>query len=188
MRTRRNAVGVAVVMAAALAVAGCVQTGPAVIPTSEPSSTPVFASNAAALAAAKKAYVAYLAVSDAVSNDGGANAERLASVVTKAWLPTELKSYAAFAKTGERFSGETTFDRFQLQSREVDGDGLAVVVVYVCADVSKTRLIDSTGTDITPASRQNVYPIVATFDSGAVASPNLVFDGSIPWSGKSYCS
>jgi hypothetical protein len=75
MRMRRIVIGIVAGAAVALALAGCVQPPSRVIPTSTPSAAPVFASDAAALAAAKKAYVAYLAVSDAVANDGGKNPE-----------------------------------------------------------------------------------------------------------------
>ena len=54
----RVVVGIGVVATAVLALTGCVQPPPRVIPTSDPSAAPVFASDAAALAAAKKAYVA----------------------------------------------------------------------------------------------------------------------------------
>jgi hypothetical protein len=186
MRTRRNTVALALAAVAVLTLAGCVQSPAHVIPTSEPSSKPVFASNAAALAAAKKAYVAYLAVSDTISNDGGKGAQTLQPLVTKQWLPTETQSYATFAKTGERFTGATGFDSFRLQSLSVN-HGLAEVTVYVCANVSKTRLLDATGSDITPGSRQDVYPIVVSFESAAAASRRLLFAGSEPWSGKNYC-
>jgi hypothetical protein len=186
MRTRSTAVALATGAFAVFCLAGCVQSTTHVIPTSDPSSTPVFASNAEALAAAKTAYVAYLAVSDEISNAGGADSQRLAPLVTKKWLPSETESYAAFANTGERFTGVTGFDSFRLQSSNVS-HGYAEVEVYVCANVSRTRLLDATGADITPAARQDVYPIVASFESATSASRNLLFAGSEPWSGKSYC-
>ncbi len=186
MRRRRNAAAFTVAAVAVFALAGCVQSAPQVIPTTTPSSAPVFASDAAALAAAKKAYVAYLAVSDQIGNEGGANAVRLAPLVTKNWLPTEIESYATFAKTGEHFTGVTSFESFRLQSFEVVRR-YAEVAVYVCANVSRTRLVDATGADITPASRQAVYPVVASFESAVTASQKLLFAGSEPWSGKSYC-
>jgi hypothetical protein len=152
-----------------------------------PSTKPVFASDAAALAAAKKAYVAYLAVSDQVANDGGINPERLAVVVTKGWLPTEVASYKSFAKSGDRFTGESTYKSFTLQERGTASDGRVEVSAYVCADVSKTRLLDASGTDITPPSRASVYPIVAEFVGASSQSSNLLFAGSEPWSGRNYC-
>ncbi|HEX3679638.1 MAG TPA: hypothetical protein VHU90_07950, partial [Galbitalea sp.] len=70
MRNRRIVIGILVAVTAMLVLAGCVQPPPPVIPTSGPSAAPVFASDAAALAAAKKAYLAYLAVSDQILIDG----------------------------------------------------------------------------------------------------------------------
>jgi hypothetical protein len=188
MRTRRKLVGIVVGAAVALALGGCVQPPSPVIPTSTPSAAPVFASDAAALAAAKKAYVAYLAVSDAVANDGGMNPERLSPVVTKAWLSTEVASYVTFAKSGDRFTGQSGYTTFSLQKSETVGDDLADVTAYICADVSNTRLIDATGADITPSTRESKYPIVAEFKSAVSKSSKLLFAGSEPWSGKNFCS
>ena len=188
MRTRKKVAALVVASVLSLTLAGCVQPSPHVIPTSVPSTKPVFASDAEALAAAKKSYVAYLAVSDQISNEGGSDAQRLKPFVTEQWLPSETSSYAAFAKTGERFTGTTGFDTFRLQSRQTAGNGNAEVAVYVCANVSNTRLVDANGADITPSGRLDVYPIVANFEGAVPASPKLLFAGSEPWSGKNFCS
>jgi hypothetical protein len=187
MRIAPTLAGVAVAATLAVALAGCVQTTPPVIPTSQASSTPVFATDADALAAAKKAYVAYLAVSDEVSADGGKNAERLAPLVTAKWLPTEMKSYSSFEQTGDKFVGSSKFTSIKLQQQSTNGADLADVQTYICADVSDTRLIDSKGRDITPSGRANLYPIVARFESKSSNSAVLLFAGSQPWSGKSFC-
>ncbi len=177
-----------VVLAAALALTGCADSAPPVIPTAQPSTAPVFATSADALAAAKKSFITYLAVSSEISNDGGMEAQRIAPAVSKKWLPSELASYAKFVKSGQRFTGAMTFQQFRLQSWDVDSDELAEVVAYVCVDVSHTHLLNRAGADITPSSRQDVYPIVANFESAARMSPNLLFSGSTPWSGTNYCS
>jgi hypothetical protein len=159
-----------------------------VIPTAPATAKPVFATDADALAAAEKAYVAYLAVSDAVSSDGGRNATRLKPVVSAKWFPNELAAYAKFAKTGDSFVGASGYDAFNLQKNSVSVGGYADVDVYVCADVSKTRELDTHGVDITPNARSNTYAIVAEFVGKHPQSDVLLFAGSQPWSGKSFCS
>ena len=110
MHIASKAAGLALAIAATLALAGCVEPSPPVIPTSEPSVAPVFTSDAAALAAAKKAYLAYLAVSDQVARDGGDNADRFAGVVTASWLSKEKASAATLKSTSRRQVGETAVD------------------------------------------------------------------------------
>ena len=125
MRTRRNAVaaavGLAVVLAAAVGVTGCVQSGPAVIPTSEPGSTPVFSSNAAALAAAKKAYHSDTCQpsSDEVAADGGENRGTIQNhVVTSNGWSTQPKSHRrskTLVTTKRKQNGSTVaVDRLQI--------------------------------------------------------------------------
>jgi hypothetical protein len=188
MRTRSQAVALAVAVIATLTLCGCVPPSPPVIPTAVPTATPVFASDADALAAAKKAFTSYLRESDVISDVGGADPQRIAPFVTKKWLSSELKSYAKLEKSGDRFTGAMAFDEFKLQSRVVNQHQVAAVVTYVCVDVSNTRLLDPSGVDITSPSRQDKYAVVATFESGVPASADLLFGGSVPWSGRSFCS
>ena len=80
MRTLAPVSALAIVIS--LMLGGCVPSAPAASPTPEPSSTPVFASEEEALAAAEEAYAAYLAVIDEIHADGGAGVERLEVVAT----------------------------------------------------------------------------------------------------------
>ena len=53
---------------------GCIPTEPlADTPAPQPTSTPVFASEEEALAAAVEAYAGYLEMSDLIASEGGAN-------------------------------------------------------------------------------------------------------------------
>jgi hypothetical protein len=186
MPTRKIAAAVVISVAAGLVLAGCIQQPPEVIPTSEPSSKPVFTSNAAALAAAKKAYVAYLAVSDEVSNDGGANAERLAPVVTTSWLPTELKSYKEFAKSGDKTTGSSSVRSFTLEQLNQSTDRVEVVA-YACLDLSATGVVDSVGNAVGTPGSQGVLPLEVSFIGAKSDSQRLILDRSAPWSGQNFC-
>ena len=172
---------------AALVLGGCVQQPPPVVPTSTPSVAPVFASDADALAAAKKAYTGYLAATDAVGNSGGVQPDRMAPFVTAEWLPRELRDYESLAKKGEKFRGRTSFTNFTLQSHDQSSTGIAQVEAYVCVDVSKSTLLDAKGRDITPATRINLIPAVVDFVGRTPHSSELLLDGSEPWSGANFC-
>ena len=76
VRMRAAALRPIAVLAAAFvlaALSGCVQTTEKPTPTPTAAATPAFASDEEALAAAEKAYAAYLAVLDDVTADGGRN-------------------------------------------------------------------------------------------------------------------
>jgi hypothetical protein len=184
----RAIAGLAVAVAAALALSGCAQPTPRVIPTSQPSVTPVFASDADALAAAEKAYTGYLAASDAIGNDGGKDPERIASWVTPGRVATEVKQFNDFAKTGDHLEGASRYSDFTLQQIEQSSSGKVTLSAYVCDDVSHSRLLDATGKDVTPVTRQDIIPIQVQFQNSSAASSELLVGGSTPWSGSDFCS
>jgi hypothetical protein len=188
MPRRRNAAPLALAVALGFCLVGCVQPTPHVIPTSEPSTKPVFASDAAALAAAKKAFTGYVAASDAIGNDGGNDPKRIAQWVTPARLKTETKAFDDFAKTGERLDGPSVVSHFELQEVDQTPSGKVALTAYVCDDVSGSRLLDSSGADITPSARTDVVPLQVHFQNLTDGSRVLVVEGSDPWSGSNFCS
>jgi hypothetical protein len=188
MRSARIVVGILVGATAVLALAGCVQPAPRVIPTSEPSSAPVFASDAAALAAARKAYTGYVAASDAIGNDGGTNPQRIAKWVTPERLKTETKAFNTFAKSGGHLEGSSVVSHFSIERVDQSRTGKVAVTAYACDDVSNSRLIDASGTDITSPSREDVVPLEVSFQNLHSGSSTLVVEGSDPWSGTDFCS
>jgi hypothetical protein len=180
-------VALAVAVIATLTLCGCVPPSPAVIPTAVPTATPIFASDADALAAAKKVFQGYVEASDAIGNDGGARPERIAPWVTPSRLTAETREFADFAKTGERLSGSSVLSRFELQQLSQTKSGLVRLTVYVCDDVSGSRLISPTGIDITPALRTNVIPLQVHFENATSGSQSIRVGGSDPWRGSNFC-
>jgi hypothetical protein len=184
MRFVTSAVGATLTV---LILSGCVQQPSPPIPSSTPTNTPVFATAADALAAARTAYRDYLAVSAVVAGDGGKHPERIGSVVGPAWLPTELSGFKDLARKKLRLVGVSTFSVFSLQDREDEPNGLAVVHVYVCEDVGPTRVLNSAGHDVTPSARKPLHPLVVKFVSQANRPTRLLYAGGDPWAGKDFC-
>jgi hypothetical protein len=187
MHITPKAAGFALLIAAALALTGCVQQAPHVIPTSEPSVAPVFKSDAAALAAAKKAYGGYLAASDQVAHDGGTGVNRLAVWDSPKQLKQDEQSFSVMKSDGHHTMGASAFSNMELQSSTVTRTGTAVVVVYVCIDVSRTTLLDSTGQNV-GQSRSLVLPLEVNFESGPNSPKTLIVEGSSSWDGTNFCS
>jgi hypothetical protein len=186
MRIRSRAAALAMVVATSAVLVGCVQSPSGVIPTSEPSATPVFASDAAALAAAKKAYVAYLVVSDQVANDGGQNAGRFSAVVTRSWLPREQASAASLLQSNRSQVGASAAEKYRLEQRSQTRD-IANVSVYVCLDLSAVHYVD-TGSGSNPtAPTAALVPIEVNLVSAAKGSQTLLVERNTPWQGNDFC-
>jgi hypothetical protein len=153
MRTGPALLAVAVL----LALAGCVPS--ASHPTAAPSAsaTPVFGSDAEALAAAEKAYAAYESVSDQILIDGGSQPERLKVVASETVYKTELAGFKRVADKGWRSTGGTTFDHFSLQSY-APHNLKNLIEAYVCSDVSKVDVLNSAGQSVVSASRGMARP------------------------------
>jgi hypothetical protein len=187
MRNRRIVIGVVVAATAVLALTGCVQPSPHVIPTSDPSAAPVFASDAAALAAAKKAFTGYLLASDSIAHDGGGNVDALVGLDSPSQLERDKKTFATLHAAGEHTSGQSNFSHFKLQSNESTGRGEVEIIAYACIDISNTKLLDQEGNPI-DSSRPSGAPLVLTFKNASSGSKSLVLDGSVTWQGQDFCS
>lgn len=179
----RRVVG-AIAVLGMLTLAGCDGGHPLPTLPPTPSSTPVFASEEEALAAAEAAYAAYSEVSDLISNAGGAEPERIAPYVTEEQLQRELDTAEYFESNGLRAVGSPLVARFDLQ-QYVESDGVAEITVYLCLDVSGVGVVDSTGADVTPTDRQPVVPLEVGFRGDAPGA--LLIASSDTWSGTSFC-
>ena len=170
---------------AALLLSGCTAHGPVHMPTPSPSPTPVFASDEEALAAAEAAYREYLRVSDEIAQDGGANPERIAEVVTDDRLPSELDALAKFPARKVHSVGNSIFGTASLQQYS-DIGGTVLIDIYTCLDVSGVRLISESGTDVTP-ERQDKLSLVIGLESAPASPGRLLVSDSDVWDGVSFC-
>ncbi len=167
---------------------GCTPAAPTPTPTRTPAAThsPVFASDADALKAATDAYAAYLKMSDTIAHDGGKDPERIKPFVTAAWYEVQLKDLNTLHAKGYKAVGDSEFDKPTLRNSSTDVSGRARVGVYLCVDVSKVRLVNSAGADVTPATRHDRLPLQVEFQANA-SSSKLLIDKSEVWTGKNFC-
>ena len=183
MRTLLRPAAAALVLFASLAATGCTP-GPAKPHTTAPSSTPLFASDEEALAAAEEAYAAYVALNDEVYGDGGAEAERLAEVSTNPQLEADVSGMRDIALLGYHSTGKTTFDNLRLQqydSSELDGKG--IVIAYLCQDVSGVEVFDQSGQSVVLPTRPDRTEFQVTFDrADEEAGHALIVSNRNPWS------
>ncbi len=170
--------------ACALLLQGCVPGEPhhKPTPTAIASVAPVFASEAEALAAARKAYEGYSKAADLVGLEGGANPQRLSNWLTPEWLEVETKSFEEFAKSGLHLEGITKYTHFELE-RFSDSGGSVEMSIYVCSDLTSTKLRDRANKDVTPSDRALILPLEVGFINRAKESSELVITRSESWTG-----
>lgn len=179
MRILSSLVGVALVGAL---LTGCIPSESPVTPSPEPSSTPVFASEEEALAAAEEAYAAYVKLADQIFIEGGIDPDRLASIATGAQLETEIEGFKEVSRLGQRSTGGTVFDGMTLQMLVPDRRSLnAVVTTYVCEDISAVDVLDATGSSVVSPSRPNRVMYELTFDLKSSDSDQLLLSLKEPW-------
>ena len=166
-------------LALVLLLSGCGDPTTTPSPPPSPSSTPVFASDEEALAAAEQAYAAYLAVSDAILADGGKDPDRIDPFVSDGYLEDALAGFDKYENGSLHTSGATAFDTVSLTNLTEDNLDL-----YLCLDVSQVRILNSAGTDITPANRTERLPLEVGF---LLDASGLRLERSESWSGDDFC-
>jgi len=185
IRRGRGWAAIGALAVALTTLSGCGTDTPVEIPTQQPTSTPIFASDEEALAGAQSAYAAYQNAVDEILMDGGAQPERLREYVTPALYDQEAVGFEQIAADGFHQVGRTFFDSLQLQSYDPSAqDGVAGLVVYLCSDVSETDIKDSAGKSVVPEGGTDRTPFQVTFDM--VDARYLPATRTV-WTGANFC-
>lgn len=163
---------------------GCSSPEPAPTPSAS-TQAPVFASDEEALAAAEKAYTDYLAMSDLIAQEGGANPERMEGLLTENFLASEIAGFTDYSARGLRQVGSSSSDGHRLQSTSLDPENFELRV-YACLDVASTDVIDAAGISVVPASRDPRIPLELSFELADGQFPLRVAE-PITWGGADYC-
>ena len=135
-----------------LALAGCAS------PVEQPMPTPSFANAETAYAAAEATYRAYV---DAL-NEHRANPtseEQPNAFLTGQALDNEVEAQAQLADLSLRVIGPSVITSFVPVAATNAG---TEVLAQVCLESSATRVIDSGGSDVTPADRESLSPLSVT--------------------------
>jgi hypothetical protein len=148
----------------ALLLGGCVQPAPVKTPQAHATVKPLFASDADALAAATKAYAAYLKVADNLLNSETSDPADIRKVATGDQLKADLAAITSLRNDGLHGTGSTTFDEVQLQQYSPQEDEGAVVI-YVCEDVAATDLLNASGVSVVAPNRATRTMYEVTFDA-----------------------
>jgi hypothetical protein len=177
-----------VALAAALALTGCVP-GPLVTPAPEPSSTPIFATEDEALAAATAAYAAYVKMSDQILMDGGREPDRIQKVAGPVVAEEEKGGYEKFVALHYRSTGETTFDSIKVQNYSSDStETKGVVSVYLCVDASNVDVLNENNVSVVSPERPNRTGFEVGFDVSSSEPSALIVSSKEIWTGTDICT
>lgn len=173
--------------AIALLMTGCVGASE---PTPTPTPTdvtiaPIFATDEEALAAAVSAYEAYSSVVNAIASDGNIGVDRIRGVATDGYARQIETMFEDLAQRGLTIQGTTRVDSFRLVEAATVGGG-AEVTILLCSDVSRSRILDASGRDVTPKDRPDRSALQAIVVSSEKEPDRLIVDREDPWSGD-YC-
>ena len=167
---------------------GCGTDTPVAIPTQQPTSTPIFASDEEALAAAQEAYAAYQSLGDLILSEGGENPDRIADVSVRSALQSSLESFESFRTGGLHSVGEATAGNISLQSYSPRNElGQDIVSIYLCLDVSKVAVVDSEGNSVVSESRPPLQAFQVFLDQSDTTATNLIVAAREPWGGPGVC-
>lgn len=171
----------------ALVLVGCVPTTTPASTAPKPSATPVFATEAEALAAATKAYAAYVRVSDEILADGGKNPERIEQVASGEALDGALAGYTDFRQQGLHSVGESKIDHVSLQKFAPESvSGKELVSIYACLDVEGVDVRDQSGTSVVSPQRPSRQPFQVSAD-WRESKQQLVVTSRDPWLDGGIC-
>jgi hypothetical protein len=184
MRTAAAATALGLTLIVAAGLAACTPEDPVEPTDAPPSSTPVFASEEEALAAAEELYGKYLAASDAFGVSGWTDISLIEPYVRGDALTEERESAEEFAAKGYRQTGQTVFDTLTLQQVEDGGVGVVEMTIYVCIDVSGADIVDASGQSIAAPDRPLRLPLEVGIDD---LDGSFKVNRSDAWSGQNFC-
>ena len=136
-----------------LGLAGCGTPEPA-----EPTPTPAFSSEAEAFAAAEETYRAYVEAENARRAEPDAPDPQV--YLTGPALESDIDSKRRFDELGVQLAGPSEVTRFEPQSSSED---LTRVSAVICLDSTNARVVNQTGTDVTPEDRDATLMLVIGF-------------------------
>jgi len=189
MRSEMRRLGAAAaVVAAVLCLGACAPEDPGPKPSPDPTSTPLFASDEEALAAAEEAYGRYQAVEAQIFIEGGANGDRIDEVAVRDALLAAREGFADYQTNGFRNVGATEFDVLELQHYSPSPDLTEDVVgLYICLDFSNQDVVNEENISVVRPGRLVRQAFEVSFDVSA-DKERLVLSSREPWGSDEICA
>ncbi|MDR5706770.1 hypothetical protein [Agromyces aerolatus] len=168
--------------AATLTLVGCSPPSPGGRPT-ETVRQSAFSSLDEVFEAAVAAYQDYIDLWNQIAAEGGADPERIASVMESEEAAAEdIAVFEGLVAEGVRISGPIAFHNPRLVHYR---DGVPQIQVNACFDRSRARLVDREGNDVTSPTREERIPLKITF--AITESGSVVVSRSQEWKRPGIC-
>lgn len=149
------------------------------MPTPSPTTTPFFASDEEALAAAEEVYREYKSAAADILADGGIEPDRIRDHVTGQFLEESLDSFATARSNGWRAVGEVLIKDFTLEFYDSSSSGPEVIAAFSCEDVSGVDVVDADGLSVVRDDRPPISTFSVIFD---VSDGDLKISSRTIWS------
>ncbi len=162
-----------------LALGACGPEPQPTMPTPSPTTTPFFASDEEALAAAEEVYREYKAAVAEILAESGRDPDRIREYVTGQFLDESLESFATARANGWRTIGEVLVEDFALEFYDSTSSGPEVIAALSCEDVSHVDVVDANGSSIVRDDRPPRSTFSVIFD---LADGGLKISSRTIWS------
>lgn len=147
-------------------------------PEPEPTPTAAFASEEEAFAAAEETYRVY---TDALNAQyAGLESSDPQELLTGLALESDIETAELLRKNNVRLEGEAAVASFRGLNVNLKSVPQTITAV-ACLDATNTRVVDSSGQDVTPTSRADVTGLALKFvtdENGLLISESNVAEGS----------
>lgn len=166
-----------------LGLVGCSPTPPPIALPPSPTSSPLFATEEEALAAAEEVYGAYLRTIDAIGQGGWLDTSNLEAVATGELLEEDLRGASSSASQGLVQVGSASFSVKGVQDYSFSSP--MRISIYACVYISGVDIRDEQGASVVAEDRPDVVPlqiVIIEVDEGT-----LKVAESERWSGADFC-
>jgi hypothetical protein len=168
-----------VISTAVLVMTGCASPPP--LPKSqETTSSESTLTEEQALALAEETYSSYLKVYSKLIAGGGGDISSISPFLTDERLKLEEQELKILSSEGLKIIGNPSFRSVSMNPISSDSYQL-----LICLSGKDTKVIDSSGKDVTPSSRPNELPMQVTMQLSS--SSTFKISESQAWSGQNFC-
>lgn len=169
-----------VISTAAFVVTGCTSQPQAIPQAQEATSTESTMTEEQALALAEETYSSYLEEYSKVIGDGSGDTRLISPYLTEERLRLEEEELQILSSEGLRIIGKPSFRSVSISQISTDS-----YQVSICLSGLGTKVVDSSGKDVTPASRPAELPLQVTMQ--LTSNSTFKISESQAWSGQNFC-
>lgn len=133
------------------------------------------------LTAASSLFDRYIATVVQLGSDTTSDASVLRPYAGQAAIDEAEQAIARLRARGQRMDGRVEVERMVLQDKSPDA---GTFTLLICEDLTKLRIVDAEGIDVTPESRSSSSTVQVSFSGWP---DDLRVERNVKWTGASVC-